>query len=66
MTKPENDAYLTAITRPPYVSPDGRWLTSAPDSWSLSLIDVASPGQVRQIKPAVPIPAWSPDSHYLA
>ena len=52
--------------RPPHVSPDGRWLTFAPDSWSLSLVDVSDPAQVRQIKPAVPIPAWSPDSRYLA
>jgi Tol biopolymer transport system component len=66
MMKPENDAYLAAITRPPHVSPDGRWLAFAPDSWSLSLVDVAHPGLVRQIEPAVPIPAWSPDSRYLA
>lgn len=66
MTKPENEAYLAAITRPPHVSPDGRWLAFAPDSWSLSLVDVADPGLVRQIKPAAPIPAWSPDSRYLA
>lgn len=66
MTKPENEAYLAAITRPPHVSPDGRWLVFAPDSWSLSLIDVADPGQVRQIKPATPIVTWSPDSHHLA
>jgi Tol biopolymer transport system component len=66
MTKPENEAYLAAITRPPLVSPDGRWLTFAPDSWSFSLVNVANSEQVRQIKPAVPIPAWSPDSRYLA
>ncbi len=66
MTKPENEAYLAAITRPPHVSPDGRWLTFAPDSWSLSLVDVTDPAQVRQIKPTVPLPAWSPDSRYLA
>ncbi|MBE2224910.1 MAG: hypothetical protein IAF02_25440, partial [Anaerolineae bacterium] len=66
MGQPDSDAYLAAITRPPHVSPNGRWLTFAPDSWYLSLVDVTDPEQVQQIKPASPLPGWSPDSRYLA
>ncbi|MCZ7671804.1 MAG: hypothetical protein M5U34_34080 [Chloroflexi bacterium] len=67
MTAPQNDAYLAAIYRPAHISPNGRWLAFAPDSWSLSLVDMSAlDEEVRQIKPAVPLPAWSPDSRYLA
>ena len=66
MTKPENDAYMAALSRPPHVSPNGRWLTFAADSGRLSLLDVSAPEDVQQIKPGAFIPAWSPDSRYLA
>jgi Tol biopolymer transport system component len=66
MTQPDSDAYMAALSRPPHVSPNGRWLTFAPDSSSLSLVDMAAPEQVQHIRPASPLPAWSPDSLYLA
>ena len=66
MNKPDSDAYMAALSRPPHVAPNGRWLTFATDSSNLALVDVSAPEQVQRIRPASPLPAWSPDSRYLA
>ena len=66
MTKPGDDWRVAALSVPPQVSPNGRWIAFSPDGWTLSLVDVNVPNKLRRINPGAPIPAWSPDSRYLA
>ena len=58
--------WMNAILRPPYVSPDGRWIAFISTGKKV-LLDVNAPGTARLILGSGDGPmAWSPDSHFLA
>lgn len=58
--------WMNATLRPPYVSPDGRWIAFASTGKKL-VLDVAAPGMARLIVGSGDGPmAWSPDSRFLA
>lgn len=58
--------WMNATLRPPYVSPDGRWIAFASTGKKL-VLDVAAPGMTRLIVGSGDgSMAWSPDSRFLA
>lgn len=58
--------WMNATLRPPYVSPDGRWIAFTSTGKKL-VLDVAAPGTARLIVGSGDGPmAWSPDSRFLA
>lgn len=57
---------LNAMSRPPQLSPDGKWITISPDGESIVLVNVEHRTQTVLPGPGAPLVAWAPDTGYLA
>jgi len=66
MTQGGDDWRMNALSVPPQVSPNGRYVAFSPDGRTISLLDTNLPGQLRRITPGALVPSWSPDSRFLA
>jgi WD40 repeat protein len=57
---------LIARSRPPQVSPDGRWIALSQTGYDLLLLDVATAAQQALSPPGALLVAWAPDSQSFA